>query len=35
MPPDARREQAARLRDLAAAHTPSSWLQAQISAACG
>jgi trehalose 6-phosphate synthase len=35
MPPDVRREQAARLRDLAAVHTPSSWLQAQISAACG
>jgi trehalose 6-phosphate synthase len=35
MPADVRREQAARLRDLAAMHTPASWLQAQISAACG
>jgi len=34
MPADARREQATRLRDLASAHTPASWLQAQISAAC-
>jgi trehalose 6-phosphate synthase len=34
MPSDARREQAARLRDLASVHTPASWLQAQISAAC-
>ncbi len=34
MPAKARREQAARLRDLAAVHTPASWLQAQISAAC-
>jgi len=34
MPADARREQAARLRDLASVHTPASWLQAQISAAC-
>jgi trehalose 6-phosphate synthase len=34
MPVDARRERAARLRDLASVHTPSSWLQAQINAAC-
>jgi trehalose 6-phosphate synthase len=34
MPADARREQATRLRDLASVHTPASWLQAQISAAC-
>jgi len=34
MPGDARREQAARLRELASVHTPASWLQAQISAAC-
>jgi trehalose 6-phosphate synthase len=34
MPADVRREQAARLRDLASVHTPASWLQAQISAAC-
>jgi len=34
MPADARREQAARLRDIASVHTPASWLQAQISAAC-
>ena len=34
MPAAARREQATRLRDLASAHTPASWLQAQISAAC-
>ena len=34
MPADARREQAARLRELASVHTPASWLQAQISAAC-
>jgi trehalose 6-phosphate synthase len=34
MPADARREQASRLRELAGAHTPATWLQAQISAAC-
>jgi len=34
MPADVRREQAARLRDLASVHTPATWLQAQISAAC-
>ena len=34
MPAEVRREQAARLRDLASVHTPASWLQAQISAAC-
>jgi hypothetical protein len=34
MPADVRREQAVRLRDLASVHTPASWLQAQISAAC-
>jgi trehalose 6-phosphate synthase len=34
MPADTRREQATRLRDLAGAHTPATWLQAQISAAC-
>jgi trehalose 6-phosphate synthase len=34
MPADVRREQATRLRDLASVHTPASWLQAQISAAC-
>ena len=34
MPADARREQAIRLRDLASVHTPASWLQAQINAAC-
>ena len=34
MPADVRREQAGRLRDLASVHTPESWLQAQISAAC-
>jgi trehalose 6-phosphate synthase len=34
MPADARREQATRLRELASIHTPASWLQAQISAAC-
>jgi len=35
MPPDARHEQATRLRELAGVHTPATWLQAQISAACG
>lgn len=34
MPAEARREQATRLRELAAAHTPATWLQAQVSAAC-
>jgi len=34
MPAGARREQATRLRELAGAHTPATWLQAQISAAC-
>jgi trehalose 6-phosphate synthase len=34
MPADARREQATRVRELVAVHTPASWLQAQISAAC-
>ena len=34
MPPDARRDRATRLRELAGAHTPATWLQAQISAAC-
>ena len=34
MPADVRRDQAARLRALASVHTPASWLQAQISAAC-
>ncbi len=34
MPAAAKRDQAARLRDLASAHTPASWLQAQITAAC-
>jgi trehalose 6-phosphate synthase len=34
MPADARRDQATRLRDLASVHTPTSWLNAQISAAC-
>jgi trehalose 6-phosphate synthase len=34
MPDDARRDQAARLRDLASAVTPASWLQELITAAC-
>ncbi len=34
MPDDARREQGSRLRDLAAATTPASWLQEQINVAC-
>lgn len=34
MAPDAKRAQAARLRDLASVHTPASWLQAQVNAAC-
>jgi trehalose 6-phosphate synthase len=34
MSPEAKRAQAARLRDLAAVHTPASWLWAQVNAAC-
>lgn len=34
MPADSRRDQATRLRALAGAHTPATWLQAQISEAC-
>jgi trehalose 6-phosphate synthase len=34
MPLEAKRAQAAHVRDLASVHTPASWLQAQIKAAC-